>query len=98
MDATQQHMFDLYRSARHDLPAPPAPGTGEWHLVREFRTRRAFRAVVDERVAARRARWAAVLGRLRRPAAPARTAPARTAAPGPAGAGDTARPVPGARR
>ncbi|QSY51757.1 hypothetical protein [Streptomyces griseocarneus] len=60
-----------------------------------MRTRRAFRAVVDERVAARRARWAAVLGRLRRPAAPARTAPARTAA---SGQGRTAGrcPAPGA--
>ncbi|MFI9206161.1 hypothetical protein [Streptomyces sp. NPDC053048] len=74
MNATQQHMLDLYRSAQHQVPAPPAPGTGEWRLVEEFRTRREFRAVVDARAAARRARWSALLGRLRRPATTATAA------------------------
>ncbi|CAM5454534.1 hypothetical protein SABIM44S_02446 [Streptomyces abikoensis] len=51
-------MLDLYRSARLGQPAPPAPGTGDVEAVRSFRTWRAFRGVVDERVAARRARRA----------------------------------------
>ncbi|MFE0047125.1 hypothetical protein [Streptomyces albireticuli] len=82
MDATQQHLLDLYRAAQHGDPAPPAPGTGERALAREVRTRREFRAVVDRRAAERRARRRALLAFLwpaaRTPAAP--TAPA-TAAP-----------------
>ncbi|MGW1197607.1 hypothetical protein ACWD4B_17480 [Streptomyces sp. NPDC002536] len=65
MNAIQQHMLDLHRAARHHEPAPPAPGTGEAQAVREFLTWRRFRAVVDERTAARRARWSALLGLLR---------------------------------
>ncbi|MFI1971619.1 hypothetical protein [Streptomyces cinnamoneus] len=60
MNATQQHMLDLYRAAQHQEPAPPAPGTAERQVVREFRTWRRFQAVVDERAAHRRARWAAL--------------------------------------
>ncbi|MGW1072519.1 hypothetical protein [Streptomyces sp. NPDC002537] len=61
MNATQQHMLDLYRTAQHHEPAPSSPGEGELRLIREFRTWRDFRAVVDERAAARRARRRALL-------------------------------------
>lgn len=74
MNATQQHMLDLYRTARHQEPAPSTPGEGQLQALREFRTWRDFRAVVDERAAARRARWNALLSFLRlsflRPGAP----------------------------
>ncbi|MEV5507568.1 hypothetical protein [Streptomyces orinoci] len=66
MNATQQHLLDLYRAAQHGTPAPPAPGTGERQAVREFRTWRRFLAVVDERTAHRRERRRALL-RLFRP-------------------------------
>ncbi|MEV6672982.1 hypothetical protein [Streptomyces sp. NPDC051162] len=65
MNATQQHMLDLYRTAQHQEPAPPTPGDGQLQALREFRTWRDFRAVVDERVAARRARWNSLLSFLR---------------------------------
>ncbi|MFI9723742.1 hypothetical protein ACIHFE_29470 [Streptomyces sp. NPDC052396] len=55
MDASQQHLLDLYRAAQHRAPAPPAPGTGERQAIREFRTWRQFLAVVDERAARRQA-------------------------------------------
>ncbi|MBF6046547.1 hypothetical protein GO001_15140 [Streptomyces sp. NRRL B-1677] len=76
MNAAQQHMLDVYRSAQLGTPAPPAPGTGDVEAYRSFRTWRAFQGVVDERVAARRARRAALLRPLRavffrRPAAAA---------------------------
>ncbi|GAA3051881.1 hypothetical protein FHS39_003405 [Streptomyces olivoverticillatus] len=85
MNATQQHMLDAYRASVHQQTAPPAPGTNEWQMVREFRTWRAFRAVVDERVAARRARLAALFAFLR-PSTVSRatTAPAPAATPAPA--------------
>ncbi|MFI1258776.1 hypothetical protein ACH4U6_34040 [Streptomyces netropsis] len=78
MNATQQHMLDLYRTAQHGEPAPPAPGRDDWQAVREFRTWREFRAVVDENTATRRARWAALLRLLRPAARPTGAAPART--------------------
>ncbi|MFI1800769.1 hypothetical protein ACH427_25925 [Streptomyces sp. NPDC020379] len=65
MNATQQHMLDLYRTAQHQEPAPPTPGDGQLQALREFRTWRDFRAVVDERAAARRARWNSLLSFLR---------------------------------
>ncbi|MCC3770445.1 hypothetical protein K6I34_002979, partial [Streptomyces sp. UNOC14_S4] len=74
MNGTQQHLLDLYRTAQHHESAPPAPGEGELRTIREFRTWYAFRAIVDERVAARRARWSALL-RLLRPEAAARPRP-----------------------
>ncbi|MFF4217226.1 hypothetical protein [Streptomyces nondiastaticus] len=75
MNAAQQHMLDLYRAAQLDQPAPPAPGTGDVEAYRSFRTWRAFQGVVDERLAARRARRADLLRLLllrssRRPSAP----------------------------
>ncbi|MFI9239363.1 hypothetical protein [Streptomyces cinnamoneus] len=82
MNANQQHMLDLYRFAQHDEPAPPAPGTGDLRALRAFRTWRRFQAVVDERTAARRGRWAVLFGRPRTSAAPA----AGTSRPVPAAA------------
>ncbi|MGW7196926.1 hypothetical protein [Streptomyces chryseus] len=37
MNATQQHMLDVYRAAQLGHPAPPAPGQGDWQVVREVR-------------------------------------------------------------
>lgn len=79
MNANQQHMLDLFRAAQLGDPAPPAPGRGDWQAVREFRTWREFRAVVDENTATRRARWAALL-RLPRPATRLRPATRATGA------------------
>ncbi|MEV4435885.1 hypothetical protein [Streptomyces sp. NPDC049555] len=90
MNATQQHLLDLYRTASHQDPAPPAPGTADLRTLQEVRTWWRFRAVVDERVAAHRARWTALLSRLRpattpRPAAapssPASALPLRPVEP-----------------
>lgn len=82
MDATQQHLLDLYRAAQHQDPAPPAPGTGERALAREVRTWWDFRAVVDRRAAERRARRRTLLAFLRPGArsTAARTTAARTTA------------------
>ncbi|MBB5120403.1 hypothetical protein AF335_10775 [Streptomyces eurocidicus] len=84
MDATQQHLLDLYRAAQHQDPAPPAPGTGERALAREVRTWWDFRAVVDRRAAERRARRRTLLAFLRpgaRTAARTAAAPMTPAAP-----------------
>lgn len=94
MSANQQYLLDLYRTARHGETPPPAPGTGDRQAVRELRTWWAFLAVVDERVAARRARWTRLSRWARwttalRPARPVRTAAAarpsadRSASPAP---------------
>ncbi|MFF4224863.1 hypothetical protein ACFYZH_18645 [Streptomyces abikoensis] len=91
MSANQQYLLDLYRTARHGETPPPAPGTGDRQAVRELRTWWAFLAVVDERVAARRARWTrwAQWTTALRPARPVRTAAVarpsadRSAAPAP---------------
>ncbi|KJY42906.1 hypothetical protein VR41_05790 [Streptomyces sp. NRRL B-1568] len=93
MNATQQHMLDAYRASVHQQTAPPAPGTNEWQMVREFRTWRAFRAVVDERVAARRARLAGLFAFLR-PSTVSRatTAPAPAPAVAPAPSPSAGRP------
>ncbi|MGW7414377.1 hypothetical protein [Streptomyces sp. NPDC054863] len=71
MNASQQHMFDVYRAAQHGTPAPPAPGRHDWQTVRELRdTVRddlRFRAVVEERPgrAYLRAAFARLAARLR---------------------------------
>ncbi|WP_370420476.1 hypothetical protein AB8O64_20310 [Streptomyces sp. QH1-20] len=80
MNATQQHMLDLFRAAQLGEPAPPAPGRGDWQAVREFRTWREFQAVVDANTATRRARWAALLRLLRPAARTTGAAPVRTPA------------------
>ncbi|WP_205519218.1 hypothetical protein [Streptomyces olivoreticuli] len=84
MNATQQHMLDLYRTAQHQEPAPLTPGEGQLRALRAFRTWRDFRAVVDERAAARRSRRHALLSFLRpgtrTPAHPVARAAARPAA------------------
>lgn len=95
MNANQQHMLDLYRSAKLGEPAPPAPGTGDLGAVREFRTWREFQAVVDERTVVRRGRWTALFRRPR--PMPGRTAgPARAAGTASASASATAAPAPAA--
>ncbi|GHF29557.1 hypothetical protein [Streptomyces morookaense] len=89
MNAIQQHMLDLHRAARHQQPAPPAPGTGEAQALREIRTWWRFRAVVDERAAARSARWSALLGLLR----PGRRSDTATAPVGRPSAAQASRPL-----
>ncbi len=74
MNASQQHMLDLYRAAQHQEPAPPAPGSGDVRAVREIRTWMKFRAVLAGRVATRR---------LRPTAAPAPASSPRVAVPAP---------------
>ncbi|MFE9395119.1 hypothetical protein [Streptomyces flavidovirens] len=49
MNATQQHMLDVYRATRLGTPAPPAPGLNDWQAVREVRDYRRFRAAVEDR-------------------------------------------------
>ncbi|MFD5080904.1 hypothetical protein [Streptomyces sp. NPDC058371] len=61
MSVTQQYLFDTYRAQHHGEPAPPAPGTHDWQVVRELREYRRFRAVVAGRPA--RGRLRAALGR-----------------------------------
>ncbi|MFF0161936.1 hypothetical protein ACFYRY_31010 [Streptomyces sp. NPDC005263] len=58
MGITQQYLLDTYRAERLGEPAPPAPGTHDWQVVRELRDRRAFRAVLAERPARGRIRLA----------------------------------------
>ncbi|MBB5939400.1 hypothetical protein [Streptomyces zagrosensis] len=49
MNITQQYALDLYRSAQHGEPAPPAPGRHDWRTVRELREHHTFQTVVAER-------------------------------------------------
>ncbi|MFI8530944.1 hypothetical protein ACIGMX_11910 [Streptomyces aquilus] len=56
MSITQQYLLDTYRARRHGEPAPPAPGTHDWQVVREWRDHRLFRAVLAERPARGRTR------------------------------------------
>ncbi|MFJ6696281.1 hypothetical protein ACIQM4_09425 [Streptomyces sp. NPDC091272] len=55
MNASQQHMFDVYRAAQQGGPTPPAPGTHDWRTVRELRDAvrddLRFRAAVAEQPA-----------------------------------------------
>ncbi|MDT9697271.1 hypothetical protein [Streptomyces sp. P17] len=49
MSITQQYLLDTYRAQQHGEPAPPAPGTHDWQVVREWRDDRRFRAVLAGR-------------------------------------------------
>ncbi|MET7318060.1 MULTISPECIES: hypothetical protein [Streptomyces] len=64
MNLTQQYLLDAYRAQCRGEPAPPAPGTEEWQLVREWRDRREFDAVVAGRPVRRRRRPAPTWRRL----------------------------------
>ncbi|WP_433546339.1 hypothetical protein ACQPZG_15435 [Streptomyces sp. CA-294286] len=50
MTASQQHLLDAHRAARHGTRTPPAPGRHDWQAVRELgeaaRDELRFRAVV----------------------------------------------------
>lgn len=62
MSITQQYLLDTYRARRLGEPVvPPAPGAHDWQVVREWRDRRAFQAVVAEHPA--RGRLRLTLGR-----------------------------------
>ncbi|MFI9611483.1 hypothetical protein ACIHCM_07295 [Streptomyces sp. NPDC052023] len=61
MSITQQHLLDAYRAQQLGTPAPPAPGAHDRQVVREWRDRREFRAVLAGRPARGRVRHA--LGR-----------------------------------
>ncbi|MDQ1017342.1 hypothetical protein [Streptomyces afghaniensis] len=63
MSITQQHLLDSYRAQSLGEPAPPAPGTHDWQVVRERRDERQFRAVLAGRPARRRKRIRHALGR-----------------------------------
>ncbi|MFJ8535911.1 hypothetical protein [Streptomyces sp. NPDC093591] len=58
MSVTQQYLLDTYRARQHGEAAPPAPGTHDWQIVREWRDHRRFRAVLAERPAQGRIRRA----------------------------------------
>ncbi|QWB23948.1 MULTISPECIES: hypothetical protein [Streptomyces] len=67
MSITQQHLLDLYRAQQHGEPAPPAPGTHDRQVVREWREERRFRAVLSGRPAHGRTRIRLALSRWLRP-------------------------------
>jgi hypothetical protein len=69
MSITQQYLLDTYRARRHGEPAPPAPGTHDWQVVRELREYRRFRAVLAGRPAGARL-WRALRRRLHGQARP----------------------------
>jgi hypothetical protein len=64
MSVTQQYLLDTYRARQLGEPAPPAPGTHDWQVVRERRDERQFRAALAGRPARHRFRDA--LNRWRR--------------------------------
>ncbi|WP_399145497.1 hypothetical protein [Streptomyces sp. MK7] len=68
MSITQQYLLDTHRARQHGEPAPPAPGLDDWHVVRELRDHRRFRAVLAGRPVRRRPlrslrRWARLRSR-----------------------------------
>ncbi|MFH8978410.1 hypothetical protein [Streptomyces sp. NPDC017890] len=67
MSITEQYLLDAYRARRLGEPAPPAPGTHDWQVVREWRDRRQFRAVLAGRPAHGRVRRALRRWRSARP-------------------------------
>ncbi|MGW0613382.1 hypothetical protein [Streptomyces sp. NPDC002788] len=56
MSSTQQYLLDTYRARSLGEPAPPAPGTHDRQVVREWRGERRFRAVLAGRPARHRLR------------------------------------------
>ncbi|WP_411091405.1 hypothetical protein [Streptomyces sp. 049-1] len=58
MSITQQYLLDTYRARQLGEPAPPAPGTHDVRVVREWHERRRFLAVVAGRPAHGRLRRA----------------------------------------
>ncbi|MER5830031.1 hypothetical protein ABT116_04225 [Streptomyces sp. NPDC002130] len=64
MSITQQYLLDTHRARSLGEPAPPAPGTHDWQVVREWRDERHFRAVLAGQPVRRRFRDA--LSRWRR--------------------------------
>jgi hypothetical protein len=56
MSITQQYLLDTYRARQHDEAGPPAPGTHDWQVVREWRDERQFRAALAGRPARARTR------------------------------------------
>ncbi len=63
MSITQQYLLDAYRAQSLGEPAPPAPGTHDRQVVREWRDERQFRAVLAGRSARGRQRIRHALGR-----------------------------------
>ncbi|MFG2907680.1 hypothetical protein ACGF13_21775 [Kitasatospora sp. NPDC048286] len=66
MNALHQHLFDSYRAAQHDEPAPPAPGTHDVAVLRAARDHRRFEAVLAGRPTTGRLRLALRLALRRR--------------------------------
>ncbi|MFB6849741.1 hypothetical protein ACFCXS_33445 [Streptomyces sp. NPDC056373] len=66
MSITQQYLLDSHRARSLGEPGPPAPGTEDWKVVREWRDARHFRAALAGRPVRHRLRD--VLGRSRWPA------------------------------
>ncbi|MBD0422464.1 hypothetical protein AB0L35_24755 [Streptomyces sp. NPDC052309] len=58
MSVTQQYLLDTHRARQHGEPLPPAPGTHDRAVVREWREYRRFRAVLAGRPAHGRLRRA----------------------------------------
>ncbi|MFF5442965.1 hypothetical protein [Streptomyces achromogenes] len=58
MSITQQYLLDSYRARLHGEPEPPAPGRHDLDALREVREYRRFSAVVAERPARGRLRYA----------------------------------------
>ncbi|GHB49596.1 hypothetical protein GCM10010377_45530 [Streptomyces viridiviolaceus] len=72
MSITQQYLLDTYRARQLGEPVPPAPGTHDRRVVREWREFRRFRAVLAGRPARGRslqatARWLSPRPRRRPP-------------------------------
>jgi hypothetical protein len=51
MNITQQYLLDAYRARQLGEAVPPQPGAHDWQVVREWRDRREFEAVLAGRPA-----------------------------------------------
>ncbi|MFF8728818.1 hypothetical protein ACF073_20295 [Streptomyces sp. NPDC015171] len=58
MSITQQYLLDSHRARALGEPVPPAPGRHDVRVLRELRDHRRFSAVVAERPARGRVRYA----------------------------------------